>query len=91
MGQGGEIRRPQAGLTQSLTFHNRPFREQPAMAATGTNATLGNVRFSAGYEAISRSRSAGLGLRSHFPHGVRELRVRGTSRGAAPDHRRSAW
>ena len=72
-------------------FHKSRSANRAAMAATGTNATLGNVRFSAGYEAISRSRSAGLGLRSHFPHGVRELRVRGTSWGAAPDHRRSAW
>ena len=36
-------------------------------------------------------------LAAHLPEfwqqgdGVRELRVRGTSRGAAPDHRRSAW
>ena len=27
MGQGGEIRRPQAGLTQSLTFHDLPLPE----------------------------------------------------------------
>jgi hypothetical protein len=31
MGQGGEIRRPQAGLTQSLTFYNRPFREAQSL------------------------------------------------------------
>ena len=33
MGQGGEIRRPQAGLTQSLTFHNRPLRERGPLHA----------------------------------------------------------
>jgi hypothetical protein len=35
MGQGGEIRRPQAGLTQSLTFHNRPFREMVGIRLRG--------------------------------------------------------
>ena len=63
MGQGGEIRRPQAGLTQSLTFHNRPFREPQTpnrpdevlgnvvvpLPVYGTNLPISNVRFDGEY------------------------------------------
>jgi hypothetical protein len=44
MGQGGEIRRPQAGLTQSLTFHTRPFREWRILRRRGDQLASPNDR-----------------------------------------------
>jgi hypothetical protein len=49
------------------------------------------VRFSFGSGLQFLPKTFRKDVESHLPHGVRELRVQDISRGAASDHRRSAW
>ena len=73
-------------LIRGLPMHICCMRS-PAMAPSGPQL---DVRCSAAIGAKADIERADQSNRSHS-RGVRELRVRGTSRGAAPDHRRSAW